>query len=315
MSIPLVSIIVPVYKVEKYLRTCINSVLHQSYTSWELILVDDGSPDYSGEICDEYARIDERIEVIHKKNGGLSFARNVGLDIMRGEYVTFLDSDDFWHSDYLKILMEYVIEKGAEIAQCDFVRGTETTFPTFNGKVLVERYDNHSVFTSRTGKTILWGKIYKADFFSKIRMPVGLINEDDWTTWKLYYQAQKIVVTNQPLYYYTKNPNSIMGTNRKKPNLSFIEAYDERIAFFRSTGERDLEDCSHLHICKSLLLVYSNPMLTQEQRKDVRNRFKMSWKEIKSSQLVSFPFKFIFGTFDKYPTLTSTLIKYLRRNV
>ena len=104
---PLISIIVPVYKVEQYLHNCLNSVLAQSYTNWELILVDDGSPDSCGTICDEYTQKDNRIKVIHKENGGLSSARNAGLGVMTGEFVSFLDSDDFWLSDYLKILMGY----------------------------------------------------------------------------------------------------------------------------------------------------------------------------------------------------------------
>ena len=103
MNNPLISVIIPVYRVEKYIRTCLDSVLNQSYTNWEMILVDDGSPDRSGEICDEYAERDQRITVVHKQNGGLSSARNAALDLPpRGEFVTFLDSDDFWHKDYLK---------------------------------------------------------------------------------------------------------------------------------------------------------------------------------------------------------------------
>lgn len=315
MSIPLVSIIVPVYKVEKYLRTCINSVLHQSYTSWELILVDDGSPDDSGEICDEYANRDARIKVIHKSNAGVAAARNSAVGMAVGEYISFLDGDDYLHPDYIRNMVHLMCLYDADIVQCGYVRGKETAFPAFCGKETVKCYTMHDVFTQGIAKIIVWGKLYRKGILKEIRIPEGHFFEDDLVTWRWYYAADKTVVTSRPYYYYACNEQSQMSQHQKKPNLSFIEAYDERIAFFRSTGERDLEDCSHLHICKSLLLVYSNPMLTQEQRKDVRNRFKMSWKEIKSSQLVSFPFKFIFGTFDKYPTLTSTLIKYLRRNV
>ena len=125
----MISIIVPVYNVERYLARCVDSVLGQTYPSWELILVDDGSFDRSPAICDEYAGRDGRIKVVHKKNGGLSSARNVGLDMMRGEYVTFLDSDDYWHPCYLEILLNFVEEKQADIAQCDFVRGDSSVFP------------------------------------------------------------------------------------------------------------------------------------------------------------------------------------------
>ena len=136
-----VSIIVPCYKVEKFLRTCIESVLQQSYNKWELILVNDGSPDHSGKICDEYERIDNRIKVVHKKNGGLSSARNAGLDIMTGEYVTFLDGDDFWHKNYLQYLMTLLKKDCADIVQCSFVRGIDSVFPKIDiqlkNKVLI----------------------------------------------------------------------------------------------------------------------------------------------------------------------------------
>ena len=122
MNRPLVSIIVPCYKVEQYLPVCIESVLGQTYDNWELILVDDGSPDRSGEICDQYAAKDKRINVIHKPNGGLSSARNAGLDMMNGEYVTFLDSDDFWHKDYLRVMMKHIDDEKADIVQCGFLQ-------------------------------------------------------------------------------------------------------------------------------------------------------------------------------------------------
>lgn len=312
MSEILVTIIVPCYKVEKYLRNCIESILHQSYNNWELILVDDGSPDRSGEICDEYAKIDDRVRVIHKKNGGLSSARNAGLDIMRGEYVSFLDSDDFWHSDYLKILMSYIITENAEIAQCGFVRGEETTFPPFNQKESNQMYDNHSIFISGVAKIIMCGKIYKADLFKKVRMPVGLINEDDWTTWKLYYQAKKIVVINRPLYYYTYNSTSIMGMSKKKPDLRYFGAYEERINYFHKNGEKDLEDVSRMQFCKSLVLLYANDMLINRQRKEIRERFRESWEEIKPSLVVSFKLKLMFGAFNLSPIIVAKLASLVR---
>lgn len=312
MSEPLVSIIVPCYKVEKYLSNCIESILHQSYTNWELILVDDGSPDRSGEICDKYVKMNGRIKVIHKDNGGLSSARNAGLDIMSGEYVSFLDSDDFWHSDYLKILMGFIVTEDAEIAQCGFVRGEETTFPPFNQKESYQRYDNHSIFISEVAKIIMCGKVYKADLFKKVRMPVGFINEDDWTTWKLYYQAKAIVVTNRPLYYYTYNPASIMGESKKKPDLRYFGAYEERINYFHKSGEKDLEDVSRMQLCKSLMLLYTNDMLTNKQRKEILERFRENWKEIQLSPVVSFKLKLMFGNFSLCPIIVAKLASIIR---
>ena len=113
---PLISVIVPVYNVEQYLKTCVDSVLNQSYKNWELILVDDGSPDNCPQICDIYVAKDDRVKVIHKENGGASSARNAALDIATGEYITFLDSDDFWHNDYLSTMIELCMQYNADIA-------------------------------------------------------------------------------------------------------------------------------------------------------------------------------------------------------
>lgn len=310
---PLVSVIVPCYKVEQYLPNCIDSVVNQTYGNWELILVDDGSPDKCGGICDRYAAGDNRIKVLHKHNGGLSSARNAGMKVMTGNYVTFLDSDDFLHTDALKLLVGYAQEKEADIVQCDFVRGHETTFPKWNGDMTVSEYDNRSIFTKFAAKIIVWGKLYKRELLDGIVMPEGIINEDDWTTWKLYYKAQKIVVTNQPLYYYTVNPNSIMGTAKKKPDTTYYGAYDERINFFREKGEKDLEDVSRLQFCKSLLLSYANGQLTGEQRKEIRRRFKDNWQVLKKSAIVPKLLKVLFLLFSFYPIVVSRLSHCVNR--
>ncbi len=305
MKQPFVSIIVPCYKVEQYLPTCIESVLSQSYQNWELILVDDGSPDRCGAICDQYAVKDERISVLHKPNGGLSSARNAGLDVMRGDYVSFLDSDDYWHPDYLQRLMKHVAEENADIAQCDFMRGTETKFPPVVMVEAVQTYDNHSVFIQQAAKIIMCGKVYRSCLFEQVRMPEGLINEDDWTTWKLYYKARKIVVSNLPLYYYTHNPASIMGNQQKKPDMTYFGAYRERIAFFQKNGEKELEDVSRMQWCKSLLLLYSNKMLTEDEKREVKRLFDENWKEICRSAVVPSKLKILFYGFSKIPALSS----------
>lgn len=308
-----VSIIVPCYKVESYLPTCIESILNQSYKDWELILVDDGSPDCSGEICDNYAQKDNRIKVIHKPNGGLSDARNVGLDLITGEYVTFLDSDDFLHENYLKILMNFIVEDKVEIAQCGFVRGKDSIFPIVDTTTKVCYYDNHSVFTEQVANIVLWGKIYKASFFYNVRMPVGKIHEDDWTTWKLYYQAKKIAITSQSLYYYTINPNGIMGQNKKKIDFTYFGAYEERIKFFVESGEKDLEDVSRMQFCKSLLMLYSNPTLNSKEKIFIKKFFLENWSHIKSSPYVANNLKVIFKSFSLFPSFTSMCIRFIRK--
>jgi glycosyltransferase involved in cell wall biosynthesis len=309
----LVSIIIPVYKVEQYLRNCVESVINQTYTNWEMILVDDGSPDHCGEICDEYAAKDSRIRVIHKANGGLSSARNVALDLPpSGEFVTFLDSDDFWNHEYLETLMDLQQKYYADLVQCDFDRGSASVFPQKKETVNIDVLDNHEIFLSEKSNIVMWGKLYKTSLFDGIRMPVGLYNEDDWTTWKLYYRAKTIVVTSQPLYYYTINPNSTMGHLGKKPDLRYINAYNERIGFFIGTGEKDLEHCSRLQLCKSLLLTYHHGKLSIEERNLVKAKFDESWKELRESPNIRTFYKVLFTAFHYMPLLTSRMVSKLK---
>lgn len=307
---PLVSVIVPCYKVEQYLPNCIESIINQSYENWELILVDDGSPDKCGDICDEYAKQDNRISVIHKENGGLSSARNAGMKIMEGDFVTFLDSDDYLHMDTLKILVGYAEKYESQLVQCDFVRGNEIKFPIWKGDEKITEYDNHTIFTKFAAKIIMCGKLYKRDLFDGIIMPEGIINEDDWTTWKLYYRASKIIVTNRPLYYYTVNPNSIMSMVKKKPDTTYYGAYDERIQFFVENEEKDLETVSRLQFCKSFLLSYSNKQLTKKQRKEIRTRFEDNWQILKTSNVVPPILKILFFGFTVYPKVVSNFLKF-----
>lgn len=304
--------IVPCYKVEQYLPNCIESIINQSYDNWELILVDDGSPDKCGDICDEYVRRDNRIKVVHKENGGLSSARNVGMKVMTGDYVTFLDSDDYLHTDALNILVEYAEKYDTQLVQCNFVRGSKIEFPTWESNEFVKEYDNHTIFTKFSAKIIVCGKLYNRELLDDITMPEGIINEDDWTTWKIYYRAKKIVVTNRPLYYYTVNPDSIMSTVKKKPDTTYYGAYDERIAFFVENDEKDLEDISRLQFCKSLLLLYSNKQLTTPQRKEIRKRFRENWLVLKNSVYIPKTFWILFAGFYKFPMVISLFVKWVR---
>lgn len=311
MSEPLVSIIVPCYKVEYYLSTCIKSVLNQNYQNWELILVDDGSPDNCGAICDQYASQDKRISVIHKRNAGVAAARNSGIEKANGDYATYLDGDDYLHPDCLKAMVHIAEAQNADIVQCGYVRGNETVFPILDYFETVSLYDNHSIFATDTAKIIVWGKLYRIDILKGIHIPEGRYFEDDLVTWRWYYAANRIAVTSNPYYYYTCNEQSTMAQHCRKPNLSFIEAYQERVSFFRITKERDLEDYSHRHLCKSLCLSYSNPNLTSEQRNLIRKTFENSWKCIKHSSYIGWKYKLLFFTFDVCPYAATRIIKLI----
>lgn len=239
----LISIIVPVYKVEQYLPRCIASLVGQTYKNIEIILVDDGSPDKCGEICDEYAKKDKRIKVIHKANGGLSSARNAGLDIAIGKYICFVDSDDYLMENYIERLHKSITENNADIAQCEFIETsddevvlTKENFveTVFNGEEMIGKiYDYYGIYVSTI---VVWTKIYKKELFENIRFPIGRIHEDEATTYKLFYKAKKVAVTNEKLYCYFKADGSITRSGFSVKKIDYLRAVEERAEFFKEKG-------------------------------------------------------------------------------
>lgn len=306
-----ISIIVPCYNVAKFLPTCIESVQQQTYVNWELILVDDGSPDRCGEICDECAKKDDRIRVIHKPNGGVASARNAGVAQAKGDYICFLDGDDYLHTTFLQKMTAIANKHNADLVQCGCVKGADFIFPEIPQGSL-SNYNNHTVFTSEVANIVLWGKLYKRDVVKSITMPEGVYFEDDYTTWKYFYQAPKIVVTSEHLYYYYQNPESVMAQHRNKLNLDFTKAYEERIAFFVEKHEPDLEHMTHLQFLKGLVLSYSNSMATDDQKKTIVTYFRQSWKVVRFSSYIKFYYKILFGIFSISPAFGSKLANIAR---
>lgn len=230
-----ISIIVPIYKVEKYLCRCIDSILKQTFSDYELILVDDGSPDKCSEICDEYAAKDDRIKVIHKKNGGLSDARNAGLHIASGEFVAFVDSDDWVTTDYLETLYNCIINEDADICECGIIRTTgEVTLSTIE----VETVNSYStqealklLIEDKVFHQHVWNKLYRRSIFNGILFPVNKTNEDEFWTYQVFGNAKKVVSTNRALYYYYQRSDSIMGCGYDIKRLDAIEAKVLRQAY------------------------------------------------------------------------------------
>lgn len=214
------SVIVPVYNVEKYLDKCLASILGQTFKDYECIIVDDGSPDNSNTIIDNYVKKDQRFKVIHQKNMGLSAARNVGLDIAKGDYITFIDSDDYIANDYLEKFASKITSTDADIVICGFIE----VYAEY-----IKEVSSKSENTDEIKKNILadvlhaypWNKCYKKDLFQNIRFPVNKIFEDLLTIPEVCLNAHKIVCIHEKLYYYNRqNLNSITS------NLSTEKRYD-----------------------------------------------------------------------------------------
>ena len=259
-----ITVIVPVYNVENYLRKCLDSIMAQTYKNIEIIVINDGSTDASGQICQEYTQIDNRIVYIEKENGGLSEARNVGLDKMTGSYVTFIDSDDWAELDYVEILYKKIIEYQADISVGNYYsynEDEETYYFHIYGDSYYEKvYDNISIFEnlyeSQEMKSFAlisaWGKLYKAKLFDYLRFEKGKLGEDGYFNQKMYLSVNKVVYLNKGLYAYRQRSGSITNTWTEKWMHALVDAMSERITLLANMGY-PLE--KHLAVYRQMLEV------------------------------------------------------------
>lgn len=235
-NLPLISMVVPIYKVPEYIHKCLDSVISQSYHNLEIILVDDGSPDECGKICDEYASKDSRITVIHKENGGLSDARNAALDICKGEYVTFIDSDDYISSDYVEYLYDLLKNTDAELSICDFeyVSKTGKQFRNCNFDGIIKKMTQKEALAELCKGFLFtnsaWGKLYLTEHFKDIRYPKGYLFEDIPTTYKLFLKCNRIVFGRQAKYYYVYRSTAISRSQFSEKRLHAITFSEQMCA-------------------------------------------------------------------------------------
>ena len=229
----LISVVVPIYNVEKYLDRCIKSIINQTYENLEIILVDDGSQDKSGEICDLWKLKDNRIKVIHKKNGVLSDARNTGMDLSTGQYISFIDSDDWINEKFYEILINSMDKYNADIVACAVKKVymektilnnenilSENRTYTFNTENALENLIDENILTQT-----VWNKLYKRECIKDVIFEFGKIHEDEFWTYQVIGNAKKVVYIDEELYYYLQRSGSIMG---KPFSLSRIDALEAR---------------------------------------------------------------------------------------
>lgn len=239
---PLISVIVPVYKVEKYLNRCVESIVNQTYDNLEIILVDDGSPDNCPAICDLWANKDHRIQVIHKKNGGLSDARNAGLNVARGELISFIDSDDWIEQDFFQRLYYAISKNGADIAEC------ATFYDTEDGKLIRVREEApdfllahkealHRLVLEDGVYQTVWNKLYRHEIINGIDFKVGKYNEDDFWTYKVLDKGKSLAIVEKPLYHYLQRSTSIIGVGYNVRRLDGLEARFQRMRYLQKYDE------------------------------------------------------------------------------
>ncbi len=288
-----VSVIVPVYKVEKYLDRCIRSILNQTYKNLEIILVDDGSPDSCPKLCDEYARQDKRVVVIHKENGGLSEARNFGLDIATGDYITFIDSDDYVSLSFIETLLNISKKYNAEIVSCGIQRFKDNVKEEKQEIKITTYSQKESLLnTFRTNDyefIVAWGKLYKKQLFNDLRYEVGKIHEDEFICHRLFNKIKKFVVTSEKLYFYFENPISITGVGYKLKRINYLQALEDRVCFFKEKHKDLYEDIALFFAYKCIDLYFEIPKdfpqkkLAQKLTKVMFKKAKKAVKGIKTS--------------------------------
>ena len=266
-----ITVIVPVYNVEHYLDKCLDSVIKQTYKNIEIIVVNDGSTDNSGTICQEYAQKDDRIVYIEKENGGLSDARNAGLDRMTGSYVSFVDSDDWIELDYVETLYKKIIEYQADIAVGNYYSFNESKgvfyFHVLGDSYYEKVYDNVSIFENlyesqeMKGFALIsaWGKLYKAGLFEQLRFDIGKLGEDGYLNQKIYLLSEKVIYVNRGIYSYRVRKNSLSKHWTEKWMQALVYAMSERITLLASLGY-PLEQ--HLAVYRQMLdwVLYNGQM-------------------------------------------------------
>lgn len=252
-----ISIIVPVYNVEKYLNKCVDSILNQTFKEFELILVDDGSPDNSGAICDQYAEKDSRVRVIHKENGGLSSARNAGIEVAEGKYIGFIDSDDYIAEDMYELLYNNIIKENADLSVCGI-------YDVYEGKQVVEKKRIRATATAMEAMVLIFegnnisvhavNKLYKREIFEAIRYPLGKYHEDSFVIVDILDKCKTVVIDSVQKYYYVHRAESINTEEFSTKQFDFIEAWElnEKKVFGRSPV---LDEAAHQRVCFANFLI------------------------------------------------------------
>ncbi len=281
---PEISVIVPVYKVEKYLKRCVDSILRQTYTDFEIILVDDGSPDSCPEMCDAYAVSDSRIHVIHQQNGGLSAARNAGIEWAFGnsesEWIMFVDSDDWIHSSMLEIMLKANIDNNTDVSMCRICQVDSLTDDTDISEALIQKLPTEDAWCKERFQAVAVAKLYKKDCFKTVRFPIGKFHEDEYTTHKVLFEKNALSLVEHPLYFYFSNTEGIVRSSWTPRRMDVVSALIEQKDFFCINGF----EIAYTHTARRLIDALSSSLVNADKlgyRKETEYLRKMLRAELK----------------------------------
>ena len=309
----MVSIIIPVYNAEQYIKRCITSILDQTYTNLQVIIINDGSTDMSGTICKEFQMYDRRIDYYEQKNGGAGAAKNAGLINSKGDYICFIDSDDFISNDYIQYLVNLLKTHDSDIAQASYISGFDSKFPRTNQKEKIIEYDN-SIFQSNHYKSVVWGKVYRRELFNNLSFSPGRRIDDETIIYKLYFIAKKTVYSNLKKYYYYQSPNSVMRNQINEIDYDFITTFEERIEYFTNHNRTDLIDVTISRLCLSIIVKLSkNTHIADYDYDKLLAIYRKYSKLIKHSSNVNYKIKIIIRVFGFSPQAMIFFLKQRKR--
>ncbi len=319
-TLPLISVLIPAYNAEKHLELCVNSILRQSYENLEIIIVDDGSADLTGEIADECARRDERIRVIHQENAGVAAARNVLIDAARGEYILQVDADDYISQYAVETLYNTAVETNADLCVCTCVTGDaeDYTFPGEQERV-VETFSGASkfekLFDDRKFDTIVpWEKLYKRELFQNLRYPDGKIHEDEYLAHYILDRADRVTFTNDILFYYTVEKKGITKSSFSKKRLDAVPALLDRISFLEEKADQHILRLCYIDFLKRFQYYYYGVRYhypeMRELREELFQQYRSVYRKAHDKKMLSLVQRVLFGLF-----VVSPWINYQARRV
>ena len=305
----LVSMVVPVYNVEDYLQECIDSICAQTHHNLEIILVNDGSTDSSGEICDRAAERDARIRVFHNPNGGVSAARNTGLDQANGEYICFSDSDDVCAPFFVEHMLQACLQERADIAVGNYEEYEDTIVFSPASDVKAQVYSGRDAVRHLIGKehikyTVVYDKLYKSELFQNIRFPEGLIHEDEDFSYRILYEAEKVVDLQETIYGYRTRSGSITTSDYSEKRTAVLDIAQKRVEFFQERNEAPLKDA--FQWVYALLLLQHYPRIKKDlhrpkQAKKMKQEFRKLAPELLRSPYLSRKKKCVIAVFRFFP--------------
>lgn len=298
MKSELISVIIPVHNVEAHLDECLNSVVNQTYHNLEIILLDDGSTDKSGRICDDWAKQDERIRVIHKENEGIAATRNKGLEVAKGAYIAWVDSDDYVDLQLFEKLYDLLVSSGADMSMCNFY-GLYGDTLTFDGKTRIfDALYSAEEFLEQVYTTgffsVVWNKLVPRGLYSDIHFPDGRRFEDSAIMRELVMKCQKIATSKEPLYYYRRHEKSItMQEKSPEEAAKYLEEYcqwlEDDIAFFADNENGKLMSQASKFLCNAIILQYGE--LAAKDQRVFKKKYNLYVKHVLSKKDYTFKVK------------------------